>query len=105
MVDINSLISQPLMQGQHNQNFNQEARNSQVFIENEKKKFFITTHYDPEQKIYNLKSVAEGKIYEYESESQALFSKKVKEIHETLQESSASTCEWYLDGKYELKGK
>ncbi len=50
-----------------NQSFNQEARNSQVFIENEKKKFFIASHYDPEQKIYNLKSVADGKIYEYES--------------------------------------
>lgn len=75
------MITQPLMQGQQNNSFHQEARNSQVFIENDKKKFFITTHYDPEQKFYNLKSVAEGKIYEYESESPALFSKKAKEIH------------------------
>jgi hypothetical protein len=67
MVNINSMITQPLMQGHINQSFNQEARNSQVFVENERKKFFITSNYDPEQKIYNLKSVADSKMYEYET--------------------------------------
>jgi hypothetical protein len=66
------------MQGQQNQSFQQEGRNSQVFIENEKKKLFITTHYDSLLKVYNLKSVADGKIYEYESESAELFGKKAK---------------------------
>ena len=105
MIDINNIISQSLILGQNNnyQSLQQEGRSSQVFIENEKKKLFITTHYDSLQKVYNLKTVADGKIYEYESDGPTFFSKKANEILETLQESTGSFYEWYLDGKYELK--
>jgi hypothetical protein len=104
MFDINSLINQSIPQVQSNYQLSNQDQN-QVFIHNETKKLFITTHYDPLQKVYNLKSVADGKIYEYESENPAFFDKKAKEIYDTLQESNGSIYEWYLDGKYELKGE
>lgn len=62
-------------------------------------------HFDPDTNIYNLKTVGQGKIYEYETDNQTLFNKKAHEIYGALQESKGpSAFEWLIGGGMLLTG-
>ncbi len=60
--------------------------------------------FDPETKVYNLKTVGNGKIYEYETENQELFNKKANDIYHALEESKGSAFEWLVGGGVLITG-